>query len=379
MSSNHTISSNHVNSRSRPNGHTDVEVILPSIEGNEFTQLSQRNQRGIGVALPIDLGRQDETSHLPSSRPSSGALPNGVEVVDLTSPRTHRGVKRPRPVDPFSDRAPFDRHDGGARYVVNPFTNDRKYTQAMSSNLEQPVDYSHHPLSNPFGQRPIEQVQVASYGREPLYPTRPQPPVPIFCDLPPTKRVELPHHPDDVRPLAPDRMNNVVPAHSRSLPYEQSLRHVSPRRTSLVYAERLPAVMTMKRQDRPHRDDYTDSQGTSDGRQQVVELNKDRNSMFTDGPREITRVSNGAQLNRYYDFERQPQEVVEYLPREQGVKGYNPVDPYASSYRRVPHELGGMERLDLATYPVSSRIETSHPPTSTAHRRYALMVYCGTP
>ena len=368
---------------SRP--HTDPlyqgdKFILPSIEGQEHMKTAQHtpftrpNPSHVYVNPPEKPPRSQLFRREDISRQS--------EIIDLTSPEDHHDAKRRRTTAPFSDASMHRRYE-----QIEPVTaNERRYVPIMSAHLDRPLVSRQYPFTDPVEQEGTAKTSQLGHERDPIHPTRPQPPVPLFRDVPATRPLEVLRHADEIYHSPSDRTNSAVAPRLRSLSSAQSHSDVAPRRTSSVpsnQAERVPLhhdriqttmpleVIPLGREVRDYRTTYASGEAPSSRRQPIIELEPVRSFGASSGSSDRARSLNYVQHPRYRDPEQLPREIVEYVQPDGNIREYVSGSSSVPTYRRMPIEVGEGERPRQTHEYVLSTDEISNSAVPTTYRRYA--------
>jgi hypothetical protein len=361
------------------------KFILPSIEGQEHHKTAHHNPF---ARKPPSQSHGNPAEGLPRSKfVRRDDLSRQFDIIDLTSPEDNRDVKRRRTENPFPDARVRRRYE-----QIEPLTaNERRYVPMASAHLDQPPGYQQYPLANPVDQEGIARTTQFGHGLEPVHPTRAQPPVSLFRDMPATRPLEVLLHADEIPNSPSDRTNSAVASRLRSLPSAQSHSDFPPRRTSFVpsnLAERVsvrrdrvqPAkpleVIPLGLEVRDYGATYTGGGSTSSRRQPIIELEPVRSVEASNGSSDIARALDYVEAPRYRELEQLPREIVEYMQPDGTIREYVSAGRSIPSSRRMPIEVGEGERpRQIQQYILS----TDHIPRSavpTTYRRYVLVTEC---
>ena len=378
----HVIQDNRVDSRPRTDQLYDEDkYILPSIEGHEHPKTSHHhpftrpNPSHSLFNLPEGLPRSQHVRREDLSRES--------DIIDLTSPEDHRDTKRRRIENPFSDTRTHHRYE-----QMEPLpANEKRYVPVMSAYLDRSSEHRQYPLADPVEQEGIAKTTRLGYGRGPTYPTRTQPPVPLFHDVPATRPLEVLRHADEIYHSPSDRPSNAAAPRLRPLPSAQSHSDLAPRRTSFVpsnHAERVSVhhdriqtttpleVIPLEREVRDHRTIYANGETGSSRRQPIIELEPARSVGASNGSSDSVRSLNYIQPPRYRELEQVPREIVEYVQPDGTIREYISAGRSIPTYRRVPTEASDGERPRQTQEHMLSTEEVSGSAAPTTYRRYAL-------
>jgi hypothetical protein len=365
--------------------HEGDNFILPSIEGQEPHKTAHHNPFARKNPSQSHGNPPEALSRSQFARRED--LSREFDIIDLTSPDDNRDVKRRRTENPFPDTRMHRRYE-----QIEPLTaNERRYVPMASAHLDQSPGYQQYPLANQVDQEGVARTTQFGYGREPVHPTRAQPPVPLFRDLPATRPLEVLRHADEIPHSPSDRTNSAFTSRMRSLPSAQSHSDVAPRRNSLVpsnLAERVsvrhervqPAtpleVVPVGREVRHYRATYPAGGSTSSRRQPIIELESVRSVEASNGSSANARSSNYVEAPRHRELEQLPREIVEYVQPDGTIREYVSAGRSIPTYRRMPIEVGEGERPRQTQQYILSTDDIPRSAVPTTYRRYALVTEC---
>ena len=358
-------------------------VILPSVEGADTSPTGHQSfRRGNGL-VQFNSQYQLELDPNPRPNPALENLSNNIEIIDLTKNSDQHPAKRRRLETHSSESRVVSRYDGSDQRTGDLVAQDKRYHSLISAPLDRNarlLSNSHADLAQQYPMQPLARLPVEV---KPVYRSENQPHLLNFHGLHPQRSFDVLRHPENLRPVPSRREAVSASAPISSLQPRQYQRFASPPRDSEILMGPTGTREAFIRHDRlqkplpvepvPVQGRNLTHQGIYDrapheAQQHIVELKSDDPNVSHMQSRDF-RMSNHGQPVSGSKLRQEPYELVEYIQPARQVTEYIPVDRSTISYRHVPLEVGGMERLHQPLDSHSSAVEVLEPIQTTAYRR----------